>query len=43
MFKDNPNELKKILATFKKKNIVELNVDEASKIITNKKEGKVNE
>ena len=37
MFKDNPNELKKILATYKKKNIVELNVDEASKIISERK------
>ena len=40
MFKDNPNELKKILATFKKKNIAELNVDEASKIISERKEDK---
>ena len=43
LFKDNPVELKKILATLKKKNIIELNVDEASKIISEKKEGKANE
>ena len=43
LFKDNPNELKKILSSYNKKNISELNVDEASKIISNKKEGKNNE
>ena len=43
LFKDNPSELKILLSSFKKKNIAELNVDEASKIITEKKEGKKDE